>query len=64
MIDQIREVRFELFACGDVLHLGDEIERLVLVGADQREGHEHPGVVAPVVAVALLDLIAGDLSRE
>ncbi|MGD0713888.1 MAG: hypothetical protein ABSB24_06840 [Gaiellaceae bacterium] len=64
MIDQIRKVLLELLARGDVLHLGDEIQGLVLVVADERDRQQHPGVVAPAMAVAPLDLIAPDLSRK
>ena len=62
VIDEVLEASRQLLPLGDVLHLRDDIERVALLIADDRHGHQHPDVVAPGVAVALLDLIAGDLA--
>ena len=47
VIDEIREVRLELLPRGDVLHLGDEIQRRVVVVPDQRDASPAPRCSGP-----------------
>ena len=64
VIHEILEASRQLLALGDVLHLRDDIEGAALLIADDRNGHQHPDIVAPRVAVPLLDLVAGNLAGE
>ncbi len=64
VIDHVFEASRQLLALRDVLDLRDHVERLNPIIADQRDGHEHPELMAPGVAVALLDLVALDLAVQ
>ena len=64
VVDQVLEALRQLPPLGDVLDLGDDVEGLSLVVADERHGQLPPEVVAPRMAVALLDLIAGNPAVE
>ena len=64
VIDQVLEALRQLLALGDVLDLRDDIEGLAPVVADERHRQQHPEVMAPGMAVALLDLVAGNPAVE
>ena len=64
VVDDVFQVLRHFLALGDVLHLRDHVERCAVGIADERIRHQHPDVVAPGVAVAHLDLEAGDLAGD
>jgi hypothetical protein len=64
VVDEVLEALRQLPPLGDVLDLGDDVEGLALVVADERHGQQPPEVVAPGMAVALLDLVAGNPAGE
>ena len=53
-----------LLACGDVLELRDQVERLVVGISHQRDRHQRPQRMAVGVAKALLDLVLRDVVGE
>ena len=64
VIDEVLQTPLELLALGDVLDLRDEVQRLAVVVADERDAQQHPDRVAPGVLVPLLDLIGWDAPVE
>lgn len=64
MIDEVLQTALELLALGDVLDLRDEVQRLVLVVADERHAQQHPDQMAHRVSEPLFDLISLDLAVE
>ena len=64
VIDEILELPRPLLALGNILYLVDDIERAAVRIANDRYGEQHPDEVAPGMAIALLDLVAGNLPRE
>ena len=64
VVRQVREVALEALALGDVLDLADEVERLAVLVAKERDRQQDPDRPPVGAEVALLHLVAGDLAGE
>ena len=64
MIDEVLQAALELLALGDVLNLRDQVQRLSLVVANERDAQQHPEQTALGVPEPLFDLIARHLSAK
>jgi hypothetical protein len=64
VIGQVLEALRQLLALGDVLNLGNEMERPAPIVPHERHSEKPPDVVAPGMAIALLNLVAGSSTVE